>query len=119
MAPQRHQAGDILRRNHVEKLGSRGHAHFGQVEQQMARQAQAVVDLERAVQMRIVDEALPSDGGARLFKVDAHDDAQVAGKLLDRTLEQARVFARGLGVVNGARANQHQKAVVAAVAKLP
>ena len=90
------QAGDVLRRNHVEEFGSRGHAHFGQVEQQMPREAQAVVDFVGAVEMRIVDEALPADGGAGLFKVDAHDDAQVGGEFVDRAFEQPGVFARGL-----------------------
>ncbi len=109
------QAGDVLRRNHVEKFGAGGHAHLGEVEQQMARQAQAVVDLVGAVEMRIVDEALPADGGARLLKVDAHDDAQVGGELVDGALEQGGVLARGLGVVNGAGAGENEQAVVAAV----
>ena len=41
------QAGDVLRRNHVEEFGAGGHAHLGQVEEQMAGEAQAVVDLVR------------------------------------------------------------------------
>ena len=109
------QAGDVLRRDHVEEFGAGGHAHLGQVEQQMAGQAQAVVDLVGLVEMRIVDEALPADGGAGLLKVDAHDDAQVGGEFVDGVLEQGGVFARGLGVVDGAGAGQHQQAVVAAV----
>ena len=39
------EAGDVLRRDHVEEFGAGGDAHLGEVEQQMARQAQAVVDL--------------------------------------------------------------------------
>ena len=76
------EAGDVLGRDHVEEFGSGGHAHLGQVEEQMARQAQAVVDLEGLIEMGVVDEALPADGGAGLLEVDAHDDAQVGGKLL-------------------------------------
>ena len=106
------EAGDVLRRDHVEEFGSRGHAHFGEVNQEMAREAQAVVDFVGAVEMRIVDEALPADGGAGLFKVDAHDDAQVGGEFADGAFEQAGIFAGGIGVVNGAWAGEDEQAVV-------
>ncbi len=79
----------------------------------MARQAKAVVDLVGAVEMRIVDEALPADGGAGLLKVDAHHDVEIGGEFGDGGLEQGGVFDRGLGVVDGAGANQDQQARVA------
>ena len=107
------EAGDVLRRDHVEEFGAGGHAHLGEVEEQMAREAQAVVDLVGAVEVRIVDEALPADGGAGLLKVDAHDDAQVGGELGDGGLEQGGVFACGLGVVDGAGADEDQQARIA------
>ena len=78
----------------------------------MAGEAQAVVDLVGLIEVRIVDEALPSDGGAGLLKVDAHDDAQVGGELVDGGFEQGGVFAGGLGVVNGAGAGEDQQARV-------
>lgn len=78
----------------------------------MAREAQAVVDFVGAVEMRIVDEALPADGGARLFKVDAHDDAQIGGELGDGGPEQTAVFAGSFSVVDGAGAGEDEEAVV-------
>ena len=78
----------------------------------MARQAQAVVDFVGAVEVRIVDEAFPSDGGAGLFKIDAHDDAQVGGEFGDCALEEAGVFAGGLGIVNGTWACKNEETVV-------
>jgi len=42
------------------------------------RDAQAVVDAEAAVEVRVVDQALPADGGARLLEVHAHHDLEVA-----------------------------------------
>ena len=72
-----YEAGDVLRRDHVEEFGAGGDAHLGEIEQQIARHAQAVVDVVGLVEMRIVDEALPADGGARLFEVDAHDDEEI------------------------------------------
>ena len=63
--------------------------------------------------MGIVDEALPADGGARLLKVDAHDDLQVGGEFGDGGFEQGGVFARGFGVVNGAGADEDEQARIA------
>jgi len=106
------QAGDVLRGDHVQELRAGGHAHRGQIEQQMASHPQSVVDLVGLVQMGIVDEALPADGGARLLEVNAHDDAQVGGELGNGALEQRGVFARGLGVVDGAGTGENQQARV-------
>src|ERR1700683_19593 len=109
------QACDVLRRNHVEEFCSCGHADFSQVEQQTSRQPQAIVDLEGPVKMRIVDEPFPADRCPRLFKVHTHDEAEVGGKLLDRTSEEACIFASCVGVVNRTRAREHEQPVVAAV----
>src|SRR5690348_7661179 len=79
----------------------------------MAGEAEAVVDLVGAVEMRIVDEALPADGGAGLLKVDAHDDVQVSGELGNGGFEQGGVFDGGLGVVDGAGAYEDEEARVA------
>ena len=106
------EAGNVLRRNHVKEFGSGGHAHLGQVEQQMARQAQAVVDLVGLIEIGIVDEPLPSDDGAGLLEIDAHEDAQVGGELVNGGFEQGGILARGLGVVNGAGAGEDQQARV-------
>jgi hypothetical protein len=80
----------------------------------VTREPQAVVDLVRLVEMRVVDEALPPDGGARLLKVDAHDDAERVGQLVDDRPEQCGVLARGCGVMDGAGADDHQQTRVAA-----
>ena len=109
------EARDILRRDHVEKLGAGGNAHLGQVEQQMPRLAQAVVDLERLVEVGIVDEALPAERGARLFEVHAHDEAELLRELGDGVLQQLGILTRCLGVVNGAGADDDKQAIVLAV----
>ena len=109
------KTGDVLRRDHVEEFGAGGHAHFGEIEKEMAREAKAVVDFERAVEMGIVDEAFPADGGAGLFEVDAHDDAEIGGEFIDGGSEMRGVFARGFDIVNGAGAGEDDEAVVLAV----
>jgi len=109
---------DILRGDHVEELGAGGDAHLGEVEEEMAGFAEAVVDLEGLVEVGVVDEALPAEGGAGLLEVDAHDDAEFAGVLGDSGFEEFGVLARGFGVVNGARADDYEEAMVFAVKDL-
>ncbi len=106
------EAGEVLRGDHVEELGAGGDAQLVEVEQQVAGEAQALIDLEGFVEKRVVDEALPADGGAGLLKVDAHDDAQIAPEFLDGGLEEAGVFDGGFGVMDGAGADEDEEARV-------
>jgi hypothetical protein len=62
--------------------------------------------------VRIVDETLPPDRSARLFKVDPHHDAQVGGELRDGRLKVRSVFAGGVRVVDGAGADEYEEARV-------
>ena len=81
-----HQFGDVLRGNHVEEFGTGRNAHLGQVEQKMPRQPQAVIDAKRLVQMRIVDQSLPAEGGARFLKINTHDDEKIVREVGNRAL---------------------------------
>src|SRR6185312_2606883 len=58
---------DVLRREEVEEFGAAGNAQLVDLEEQPARLPQALVDGEAAVEARVVDEALPAHGGARLL----------------------------------------------------
>ena len=108
------QVADVLRRDHVEELAARRQAEPVDVDQQLARDAQAFVDAEALVEVRVVDQALPADGGARLLEVHAHHDLQRVGVLLALRLQPAGVFERGRRVVDRARAHDHQQPVVRA-----
>ena len=109
------QVGVILGGDHVEKFGGGGHADVVEGEQKLARLAQAEVDVEGAVQMGVVDQAFPADGGARFFKIHAHHDQQLFFVLLFQRQQFLRVFERGGGVVDGAGADDDEQAFVAAV----
>src|SRR4029079_12437047 len=39
------EARDVLRGDHIEEFGARGDAHVGEIEEEIAREAEAVVDL--------------------------------------------------------------------------
>ena len=103
-------------RDHVEKLAAGRHAEAVDVEQQLARDAQALVDAVALVEVRVVDQALPADRGARLLEVDAHHDLERVGVAFALGLQPARVLERGGRVVDRARADDHQQPVVLAAA---
>ena len=111
----RHQVADELRRDHVEELAPGRQAEAVDVEQQTAREPQSLVDVEAAVQVRIVDQPLPADGRARLLEVDAHDDFERALEALALLVQPARVLQRRGSIVNRARADDDRETIVGAV----
>src|SRR5690606_2448879 len=58
-----------LRRNRIEKFRARRQAHLGEIEEQPAGDPQALVDIEIAVEIGIVDEPFPTDRGAGFFEI--------------------------------------------------
>ena len=106
------QVANVLRGNHVQKFAASRHAGAVDFDQQLARDAQAFVDTETLIQVRVVDQAFPAYRGAWFFKVNAHDDFQRVFVLFALGLQTARVVQRSSGVVDRARAHHHQQAVV-------
>jgi len=52
---------DILRTNRVQQLGTHRHTQVREITQQLPRNPETFVDLEGAVNIRVVDEAFPAD----------------------------------------------------------
>ena len=113
--PPRDGVGDVLRRDRVEELAADGQPELDHGQEQAARPAQARVHVARVVEVRVVDHPLPPRRRARLLEVDAHHDQEVFFELPRLLRKAARVVARRLGVVNGARADDHEEPVVLAV----
>ena len=80
-----------------------------------ARQTEPLVDLEAAVEVRVVDQTLPADRGTRLFEVDAHHHHESVAEGLAYLDEAVGVFHRRDRIVHGAGPDDHQQAVVLAV----
>ena len=100
-------------------IGSRNSLPVGSpsdehLEQQPARHVEPGVDVARAVEMGIVDHPLPPGGRARLLEVDAHRQAQLVAQLGRQRGEAVRVVDGGLDVVDAARPDDHEQAVVRA-----
>ena len=60
-----HQIGEELRSDRVEEFAAGGHAFFGEIAEQAATFAQTFIDREGSVEVRVVDQALPADGGEK------------------------------------------------------
>ena len=107
-----HQIADELRAQQIQKLGAHRHINGQDVQQQLARHPQTLVDGKAAIQVRVVDIALPAHGGARLFKVHAHDHQQVILERVSLGLELPGVVHGLLVVMDGARPHHHNEPVI-------
>ena len=100
-------------------MGSRnsvaaGSPSVNDIEQKSARDAQALVDREAAVEVRIVDQPLPAHRRARLLEVRSHHDEQISLEPRGR-LDQALGVLEGSGrIVNRAGPHDDEKPVVPA-----
>jgi hypothetical protein len=111
----RHQVGDVLRGDRVEELATDRQSQVEDLAQQLARQAQAGVDVAGAIEVGIVDQPLPADRGPRLLEVDPHRNQQVVAQLLGPSAQALSVLERRVHVVDAARSHHHHQPVVLAV----
>ena len=109
------RVGNILRTGRLQKLRGRRQTLVKHAKQRAAGQQQALPDIAAAVDIRIVDQTLPTDRGARLLEIHAHDDQQLAIQLAFQRGQATRVIERGLRIVNGTRTDNHQQAIVLTV----
>ena len=66
------QIGNVLRRDQIQIFSSGGEAQAIDIQQQLARTAQAFVDVERVVEVRVVDEAFPAHRGTGFLEIHSH-----------------------------------------------
>ena len=64
--------------------------------------------------MRVIDQALPAHGGPGFLKIDPHHDMKVFRKLLNEGPEARAILKGGRRVMNRARANDYEEAVILA-----
>ena len=82
MAVQLDEVAVVLRADGVERLGAAGQAERVDLEEELAGPHHPLVDPEGVVHVRVVDEALPAEGGAGLLEVDPHDQHHGPGHLV-------------------------------------
>lgn len=92
----------VLRSNGIKELAAGWEAHLCDVEEEASSDSQALVDLEAVVEVGVVDETFPANGGTGFLEVNAHDDVEVIFCGLSVIAEQTSIFEGGLDVVDGA-----------------
>lgn len=102
----------VLRGGGVQHLRTDRQAEICQVDEELSGETQTFIYVERPVQVWVVDETLPADGGSWLFQVCSHDDDQLARKFFCQRLEQVGVVHGGLLVVQRAWPDNDQQTVV-------
>lgn len=108
----RDEVGKELRGDGVQHLRSNRHTGGGQIAEKLSGDTKTLVDLERRVDIGIVDETLPADGRARLLKVGSHHNNEVVLQLLGKSLEPAAVLESCGRIVKGAGANNDKETVI-------
>lgn len=96
----RHEISSVLRSDCVQEFASGGKTHLRYVQQKSATKPKALVDLETAVHVRIIDETLPANGRARFLEIDSHDDVEVVLGFICIGLQLAGVLKSGFDIVN-------------------
>ena len=94
------RVADVLRGDGVKPFGGGGQAEAQHVGEHLAGQPHALTNIEATVQIGVVDEAFPADGGARLLEVHAHHDHESVFQLALDGSQLFCVLVRGLRVVD-------------------
>ena len=76
---------------------------------------QAGLDLERAVQVGVIDEALPAHRAARLLEIHPHDQVERVLHPLGEFLQSRSILDGCLRVVDGAGADHDEQAIVLSI----
>ena len=104
--------GNVLRGDRIQKLCARWHTHACEFDQETPRQPETVVDVVTFIEFGIIDQTLPSDCGARFFKIDTHEDLEIIAIFLTRFDDSFPVLERRSFVMNRAWTHDDQKSVI-------
>src|SRR5260221_11006886 len=103
------EIADILRRDGIDELGRGRHAHAVDLEQQLPRQPQAIIDVKRSIEIRIVDQAFPASPRPRFLEIHAHHDQQPVAELSAELPDRAGIFQCSGDVMDGTRADDDEQ----------
>jgi hypothetical protein len=106
--------GQELRRDGVEHFTGDGHAARGEVDEHLSRNTKTLVDLERRVDIGVINQTLPANSSTGLLQVSSHNDAKVVRQCVCELLQTSRVLQSSLGVMDGTRPNDNEKTVTVA-----
>ena len=102
------QVGVVLAESGIQKLGGRGQSHRCYIQQYLAGEMKALVDVETAVQVRVVDKALPSHHRSRLLEIYPEYREQGVSQWFNGGIELSRVVEQRVGIVHRTGPNDYQ-----------
>ena len=109
-----HQVGVVLTERGVQELTGGCEPQFGHVKQYPAGEMQALVDMEAAIQVGVIDEALPAHHRTRFFEVDPEHGKDGVRQRLTGDPELVGKIQKCSRVVHGAGADYRHHAPVTA-----
>ena len=98
----RHQIGSILRWNRIQKFTASRETELRDLNKKSASDTQPLVNLESPVQIRIIDETLPTNSCPGLLKVNTHYDVEIVLGDLSIISQKFSVFKGRFDIVNRA-----------------
>lgn len=105
----------MLGRDRIQQLGRGGNAQAENLGEEPPGFLQARLDVAAAIEMRIHDEPLPADGGARLLKINPHDQENPIPHLLAQGRQALGIFPPSLHVVDRAGTHHEKESLVIAL----
>jgi hypothetical protein len=105
------QVGDILRTDRIEQFRAARKTQLIDLEQDSPRQFHARCNITGSIEMGIVDESFPADGGSRLFKIGPHHDQEAVTQGIGNQLQLSGIFVGSFGIMDGTGAHDDQQPV--------
>ncbi len=107
------QVGDVLRTDGIEQFRRARQSELIDAQENRPGQFQAGGDVTGAVQVGIVDQTFPSDGGPRFLEIGSHDDQEPVTQLVCDRFQLEGIFIGCFGIVDRTRTNnQHQPVAI-------
>jgi hypothetical protein len=105
------QVGGVLWTDRIEQLCAAGKAQLIDLEENGPSQLHPRRDIAGAIEMRIINQAFPSDGGSWFFKVSPHHDQETVTQGIGNRLQLGGILIGGVGVMDGAWSYNDQEPV--------
>ena len=100
---------EVLWGNWIKVFGAGGKAEIRDVAKQRAPDTKSMVDIAGAVEMRVVEQPLPANGGTRLLEVHTHNEQEIVREALHLSVQSFGVDKRRFRIMDGAGANDYQE----------
>ena len=104
----------VTRGQRLQQLGGNRQTQLADRQHGAARQRQSTGHITAAVELRIVQHALPANGSARLFNVGTHHQQQAVRNAALQLSQALGVFDCSIGVMQGTGPGDHQQAIILA-----